>query len=116
MNYEEFSVTSGIGGKRYDCRFYTLITGISPRHSDSVDVKFLVNGKGAVVALPHEAFAEYRQRAGRPLTDGEAIQIAGLFLKECLEKEGLDEDRMLVPSKHQMINLAAAIHSVASEP
>jgi hypothetical protein len=114
MNYEEFSVTFGVGGKRYDCRFYTLITGISPRHSDSVDVKFLVNGKGAVVALPHAGFAEYKQRAGRPLTDGEAIQIAGLFLKECLQKEGLDEDRMLVPSTQQLLTLAEAIDSVVS--
>ena len=112
MSYEEFSVVSGAGGKRSDCRFYTLITGISPRHSDTVDVKFLVNGKPVVIALPHTAFAENRYRTGSPLTDIRAIQIAGLFLRELLEKEGLDEDRLLVPSTQQTLDLAAAIHSM----
>jgi len=111
MSYEEFSVVSGVDGKRYDCRFYTLMTAISPRHSDTVDVKFLVNGKPVVMALPHTAFAEYRHRTGSPLTDVKAIQIAGLFLKERLEKEGLEEDRLLAPSTQQTLDLAAAIQS-----
>ena len=112
MSYEEFSVVSGVDGKRTDCRFYTLKTGISPRHSDTVDVKFLMNGNPVVIALPHTAFAEYRHRTGNPLTDVRAIQIAGLFLKELLEKEGLDEDRLLVPSTQQTLDLAEKIHSV----
>ena len=112
MSYEEFSVVSGVDGKPYDCRFYTLMTGISLRHSDTVDVTFLVNGKPVVIALPHVALAEYRHRTGSPLGDVKAIQIAGLFLKELLEKEGLDEDRLLVPSTQQTIDLAEKIHAV----
>jgi len=108
MSYEEFSVVSSIDGKQYSCRFHTLMTAISLRHSDTVDVKFLVGGKPVVVALPHNAFAEYRQRTGRPITDAMAIQIAGLFLRELLEKEGFEEDRRLVPSAQQTLQLAGA--------
>ena len=109
MNYEEFSVVSGTGGQRYDCRFYKLITAISLRHSDTVDVQFLVNGQKATVSLPHEAFAQYRERAGRPLTDAEAIQTAGLFLKGILEKEGWEENRLLLPSTKETLALAGMI-------
>ncbi len=62
------------------------MTGISPRHSDTVDVKFLVNGEPVVLALPHAAFAEYRRKTGRPLTDQDAVRIAGLSLKQWLER------------------------------
>ena len=110
MNYEEFSVVSSMGGQRYNCRFYKLITAISLRHSDTVDVQFLVNGQKATVSLPHEAFAKYRERAGRPLTDAEAVQTAGLFLKEILEKDGWEENRLLLPSTQQTMALAGTIH------
>ena len=110
MNCEEFSVVAGVGGKRYDCRFFKLITGISPRHSDTVDVQFLVNGAKAVVALPHPAFAQVRERTGRPLTDVQAIEMAAQFLKETIEKEGWIENRMLLPSAEQTLNLAASLH------
>lgn len=111
MEYEDFSVTSGFDQKRYHCRFYNLMTGISLRHSDTVDVKFLVDGKPVVIALPHAALSEYRQHTRQVLTDAETIQMAGLFLKKTLEKEGLDEDRMLVPSIQQTMDLAGVIHS-----
>ncbi len=113
MDYQEFTVRSGIGGTPYECRFRNLITGISPRHSDTADIKFLVNGKPAVVALPLAALAEIRKRAGQPLTDAEVIRIAALVLKETLEKEGVGEDRMVVASAERTVALAGQIHSLA---
>jgi hypothetical protein len=108
MSYEEFSVTSPIDGKQYTCRFHTLMTAISLRHSDTVDVKFLVSGRPVVIALPHKAFAEYRQRTGQLITDAMAIQIAGLFLRELLEKEGFEENGRIVPSAQQTLEFAGA--------
>ena len=112
MNYQEFSVVSGLDGKQYDCRFYTLMTAISLRHSDTVDVTFLVNGKRLVISLPHAAFAEYRRRAGRPLSDEVAIQMAALLLKERLEKEGRGDERELAPSIEQTLELAEKVTRV----
>ena len=111
MDSQEFEVTSSLDRKSYRCRFYTLITGIATRHSDTVDVKFLVNGKGVVIALPHTAWVEHQQRTGHPLTDSDAIQIAGLFLKELLERGEPIEEPFLTPTVQQTLDLAARIHS-----
>jgi hypothetical protein len=84
--WTDFEVPSPRGGKVHHCRFHTLATGISPRHSDTVDVKFLVNGSPVVLALPHAAFAEHLGRTGTPLTDQDAVRIAGIWLKRMLER------------------------------
>lgn len=114
MDYKEFSVNSPLDGKNYHCRFYTLVTGIAPRHSDTVDVKFLVNGRGLVIALPHSAFAEYRRRTGRGFTDADAIRIAALFLKELLERAERMENPLLTLSPQQAWELAQKIPSLVS--
>ncbi|MCH7477711.1 MAG: hypothetical protein IIA14_06380 [SAR324 cluster bacterium] len=114
MAYEEFSASSPAGGKTYHCRFSTLMTGISLRHSDTVDVKFLVDGKGVVIALPHSAFAEHERRTGRALTDAMAIQMAGLFLKELLEKGEAVEEPFLTPAPKRAIELAGQAEALVS--
>lgn len=109
MDYQEFAVASPLDGKTYRCRFHHLMTGISLRHSDTVDVQFLVNGKGITMALPHAAFAEYRRQTGVGLTDRDAIEIAGLFLKELLEKGERVEESLLTPSPQETLGLARKI-------
>jgi hypothetical protein len=110
MQWRDFEVSSPLDGKLYRCRFHSLITGISPRHSDTIDVKFLVNGAPVVLALPHVAFAEYRAKVGRGLTDEDAVRIAALSLKQVLERgERLDErldQPLLTLTPQQTLNLA----------
>ena len=115
MNYAEFAVRSPLDGTAYQCRFHTLVTGISLRHSDTVDVKFLVNGTGVVLALPHAAFAEYRRKTGRALTDRDAIWVAALALKELLERGERVDVPVLTLSGGQTLELAEQIHSAASQ-
>ena len=114
MDFLEFEVTSSLDGKTYRCRFYTLTTAIATRHSDTVDVKFLVNGKGVVVALPHPAWAEQQRRTGHFLTDSDAIQIAALFLRELLERGEPIEEPFLPPTVQQTLELAEKIHASLS--
>ena len=114
MGYEEFSVSSPREAETCHCRFHTLTIGISPRHSDTVDVKFLVNGKGIVLALPHTAFAEFRRQTGRSLTDSDAIQIAGLFLKGSLERGDPLEEPLLQLSVEETLELARRIQTTVS--
>ena len=111
MAYEEFTVVSSFDKTTYRCRFHTLATGISPRHSDTVDVKFLLNGKGVVIALPHAALSEYRQRSGRVLTDADTIQMAGLFLKELLERGEPVEGPFLLVPPDEAVRLAGRVNS-----
>jgi hypothetical protein len=107
MQWRDFEVSSPLDGKLYRCRFHSLILGISPRHSDTVDVKFLVNGAPVVLALPHVAFAEYRAKMGQPLTDEDAIRIAGLSLKQMLERGERVDQPLLTLTPEQTLERAA---------
>ena len=113
MNYDHFAVTNPIDKSVYECRFRNLTTGIAPRHADTVDVRFLVNGKTSAVALAHPAFVLFEQRTGRKLTDSDSIQMAGLFLKNLLERGERLEETYLTASVDQTLELAQKIRSVA---
>lgn len=86
MNYTDFQTRSPLTQQDYHCQFVYLQTAISLRHSDTVDVKFRVNGTGVVVALPHTAWVNYQKKTGRPLTDAQASQAAATLLNEALER------------------------------
>jgi hypothetical protein len=82
-----FDVTSPLTGQTHQVRFSHLWNGIATRHSDTVDTKFLVDGRAAIVGLAHTGFVEFRARAGRDLTDREASFVAAEYLRERLEEE-----------------------------
>ncbi len=96
MDYRTFDCVSELDGTVYHCFFIFIQTAISLRHSDTVDVRFMVNGKRLTVALPHVAFVEYAGLAGEVLTDEAAAGVAAHCLKEALEK-GADVEDMTVP-------------------
>jgi hypothetical protein len=82
-----FDVPSKMTDIIFKCRFSHLSNGIAPRHSDTVDLKFFVDGRNALVGLAHTAFVEFRQHAGRELSDREASYVAAEYLRERLEQE-----------------------------
>ena len=87
-----FDVTSRLTDQLYQCRFSHMWNGIATRHSDTIDTKFFVDGRGVVVGLAHTAFVEFRARTGRDLSDREASHIAARALCDRLEQE---EERSL---------------------
>jgi hypothetical protein len=82
-----FDVASKVTGHVYRCRFSHLWNGIATRHSDTIDCKFFVDGRGVVLGLAHTAFVEFRARAARSLSDREASFVAAYYLRERLEQE-----------------------------
>lgn len=82
-----FDVVSTLTGQAYQVRFSHLWNGIATRHSDSVDTKFLVDGRAAIVGLAHTGFVQFRMRAHRDMTDREASFVAAEYLRERLEQE-----------------------------
>jgi hypothetical protein len=82
-----FEVRSKVTDYMYHCRFSHLWNGIATRHSDTVDCKFFVEGRGIVLGLAHPAFVAFRDRAKRDLTDREASYVAAEYLRERLEQE-----------------------------
>jgi len=106
MNYRDFHTKSVLTAQDYHCLFVYLQTAISLRHSDTVDVKFRVNGAGVVVALPHTAWGTYRQKAGQPLTDARATEVAAGILKESLERGDDIELLDLNPAADEVVRRA----------
>jgi hypothetical protein len=98
-----FDVRSKVTDYTYHCRFSHLWNGIATRHSDTVDCKFFVDGRGVVVGLAHPGFVEFRKRAGRDLTDREASFIAAEYLRERLEQE--DEHTLYDVSAADVVRL-----------
>ena len=82
-----FEVVSPLTGQHYQVRFSHLWNGIATRHSDTVDAKFLIDGRATIVGLAHPGFVEFRARAGRDLTDREASFLAAEYLRERLQEE-----------------------------
>lgn len=82
-----FDVVSTLTGQAYQVRFSHLWNGIATRHSDTVDAKFLVDGRAAIVGLAHTGFVDFRARVGRDLTDREASIVAAEYLRERLGQE-----------------------------
>jgi hypothetical protein len=82
-----FDVTSQLTGHVYSCSFSHIWNAIATRHSDTIDAKLVVDGEGHLVGLAHTAFVEFRQKAGRDLTDREASYVAAEYLRERLEEE-----------------------------
>lgn len=82
-----FDVPSKVTDQVYHCRFSHLWNAIATRHADTIDCKFLVDGKPAIIGLPHPGFMDFQVASGRNLTDREASYIAAEYLRERLEQE-----------------------------
>jgi len=95
-----FEVTSKLGGHTYRCSFSHIWNAIATRHSDTIDAKFVVDGERRIVGLAHPAFVEFREQAGRDLTDREARFVAAEYLRERLEEE---DERLLYDVPHEEV-------------
>lgn len=84
---EPFDVVSRLTDQSYHVRFLRLWNAIATRHSDTVDAKFLVDGRGMILGLAHTGFVLFQARYGRNLTDREASFIAAQYLRERLQEE-----------------------------
>ena len=104
-----FDVTSKLTGHVYDCRFSHIWNAIATRHSDTIDAKFEVDGEGRIVGLAHTAFVEFREKAGRDLTDREASFVAAEYLREQLEEE---DERPLYDVTHEEVNRLIALAGI----
>lgn len=110
---EPFTVRARLTREEYRVRFSHLWSAIATRHSDTIDCKFFVNGRGVVVALAHPAFVEFRQRAGRSLSDQEAAQIAAAYLRESLEAERDTDHTLLSVPGEDVLRLAGKLGLLA---
>jgi hypothetical protein len=98
-NSRNFHVGPDPFGRTWQVQFLWQQTAISIRHSDSVDVKFLLNdGEAAeekVIALPHPLLVELSGKSGQPVSDPWCMKLAALHLRRMVET-GDDMEKTLV--------------------
>ena len=103
-NFRDFQIGPDPFGQTWHALFKYLQTGISIRHSDSVDVRFVLdNGTDRMqktVVLPHADVRAYAERSGRKISDAWCSRIAGLKLQRAIENaEDIEKDYLLVTPK-----------------
>lgn len=98
-NFREFQVTDPFG-KTWTAQFKYLQTGISIRHSDSVDVCYLLQSDGETVrktvVLQHPELRDFAARTGRKISDPWCSRLAVLKLQQVISN-GEDPESQYVP-------------------
>jgi hypothetical protein len=99
-NYREFEAGPDPFGRKYQVLFKWLQTAISIRHSDTVDVKFVLTADGGekrelTIALPHADLLQVSRDTGRPLDDPWCARLAMLHLVEVI-RSGEDLEKSLI--------------------
>lgn len=109
--YEDFTATDPLTHESVHCEFQCLTVGIATRHSDTVDLKFLVNGEGVWLGLPHPAWVEFKRRTGVPLSDRMAVDLGGCYLKQAIESGvGAERNHWNDISVDDVMKLAASLN------
>ena len=102
FNFREFEAGPDPFGRKFQILFKWLQTAISIRHSDTVDVKFIIvdeNGDRTqkTIALPHADLQRASREAGRPMDDPWCARIAALHLQHLIATgEDMEKDLVTV--------------------
>ena len=106
---EPFTVKGRLTGDNYKIIFSHLYVGMTTRHADTIDCKFLVNGRGVIVGLAHLGFVDFQEKMGRSLQDREAAHIAALFIKQYFEEDHAIPKQPLHVPRELVLQLAAKL-------
>jgi hypothetical protein len=100
-NFRDFEVGPDPFGRTWRARFKYLQTAISIRHSDSVDVCFVIGSgddraqKIVVLSLPE--IRDFSKRTGRVVTDTWCSRMAAFKLRQVTENgEDMDKEYLTV--------------------
>jgi hypothetical protein len=109
-NFREFSCGPDPFGRTWQVWFKWLQTAISLRHSDSVDVKFLVKDGDEegqkTISMPHLTLRELAKDLGVKMTDAWCARLAKQHLEHLiLSGEDLEKD-LITPSPPQLRDYA----------
>jgi hypothetical protein len=100
-NFRDFDAGPDPFGRMWHAQFKYLQTGISIRHSDSVDVRYILdNGEEQMqktVVIHNADIRAYAARTGRPVSDPWCSRIAMCKLRNTIETaEDLERDYLPV--------------------
>ena len=98
-------------GRNWDVELLWLQTAIAIRHSDSVDVKFLLASEEErlekVIALSHPDLRALAAKLGRPVTDAWCSKLAARHLQYMVETDQDMEKPLVTCSAEELERYAA---------
>src|SRR5215467_7846069 len=99
-NYRRFQAGPDPFGRTWEIEFRWLQTGISIRHADTVDVKFVIwtedePKQEKVIALPHPDLLDLSKSSGHALTDAWCLKLAARHLRYVIAS-GEDLEKTLI--------------------
>ncbi len=103
-NFRQFEAGPDPFGRTWKVEFKWLQTAISLRHSDTVDVKFVLREGEThaqkTIAMPHLDLLQLSKKTGRPMTDAWCSRLAALHLKHMIETgEDIEKDLVTLPAE-----------------
>lgn len=102
LNFRQFEAGPDPFGRIWQVLFKWMQTAISIRHSDTVDVKFmLLSGQERIekqIAISHATLLELSRRTGHEMNDAWCSRLAALHLKHMVET-GEDLEKELVTAR-----------------
>ena len=101
LNFRQFEAGPDPFGRKWQVLFKWMQTAISLRHSDTVDVKFILQSEdarvGKQIAMPHSDLVELSRRTGHEMNDAWCSRLAALHLRRMVESgEDLEKDLVTV--------------------
>ena len=101
LNFREFRAGPDPFGKTFLVLLKWMQTAISIRHSDTVDVRFILRGDGETaektIAVPHADLLQLSRETGHELTDAWCSRLAAAHLLHLVETgEDLEKDLITV--------------------
>jgi hypothetical protein len=104
-------------GRTWDVEFRWYQNGISIRHADTIDVKYVLRTMGEdpqekVIALQHSDLLALSAKSGHPLTDAWCMKLAANHL-QYMVKSGDDVEKTLVTVTPAELERAAGILQAA---
>ena len=102
INFRQFEAGPDPFGRKFQVLFKWLQTAISIRHSDTVDVKFILIDESdgrtqKTIALPHAELVRVSRETGRSVDDPWCARIAALHLQRLISTgEDLEKDLVTV--------------------
>jgi hypothetical protein len=103
LNFRQFELGPDPFGRNYQVLLKWLQTAIALRHSDSVDVKFILTADDGertekTIALYHPDLLEISAKSGRKVDDPWCGRLAAIHLRHMVETgEDMEKDLVTVP-------------------
>jgi hypothetical protein len=103
-NFREFDAGPDPFGRTWHALFKYLQTAISIRHSDSVDVRYLLQSGDEklekTVVINNAEIRAYSKKTGRPVSDPWCSRLAMLKIRNSIETgEDLEKDYLVLTPK-----------------